>query len=86
MKRKFPYFFGQKRQLGLGQQIVLSPSPIKTNMPNAGYCTVLSKRNNVYIDLGGSGGSIFHGQVLYFVFLLMVFLLRVFIFIWEVGM
>ncbi|MGF1689519.1 hypothetical protein L4C36_23170 [Photobacterium japonica] len=72
MNQSIPFFSGQKQSGKLSGKTVLSPLPIRTNISGANYCTVLLKRNSAYLDLGGSAGSIFQGQILYLFFIVMI--------------
>ncbi|EMK6670008.1 hypothetical protein [Vibrio fluvialis] len=66
----FPFVAGQRTDKLFGSSHVLSPLPIKTQLPKAGRCDQLVAKTAQYLDIGGAGGMIFQTQLMWMMFLM----------------
>ncbi|WP_064609571.1 hypothetical protein [Photobacterium sp. J15] len=67
--QEFPFFAGQHTREKFSSRYVLSPLPVKTQIPAANCCNLLMRKTDHYIDLGSEAGSIFQTQYCYFGFM-----------------
>ncbi len=67
--REFPFFAGQHTREKFSSRYVLSPLPVKTQIPAANCCNLLMRKTDHYIDLGSEAGSLFQTQCCYFLFM-----------------
>ncbi|WP_064609570.1 hypothetical protein [Photobacterium sp. J15] len=67
--REFPFFAGQHTREKFSSRYVLSPLPVKTQIPAANCCNLLMRKTEHYIDLGSEAGSIFQTQYCYYLFM-----------------
>ena len=63
------FFSGQTKNKYVKGSLVLSPVPVKTNVPLYSNEDIILNKDNVNLEIGGTSGIIFHTQLNYFLFI-----------------
>ena len=63
------FFAGQKKNKYVKGSLILSPIPVKTNVPIYSNEDIIMNKDDVTLEIGGTSGIIFHTQLNYFLFI-----------------